>query len=90
MAGVGDVFKAVKDAVRALERAERRTRNKADWSDKASRLEYVREYKRKRRAEKIPANRVCPGCGKVKLSSKSWVLRQGKPAVCRGCDRRRK
>lgn len=85
---MADVVKALCDALRALEKAEKKSRRRANWDDPGARKEYVREYKRAQRNKKIPADRVCPGCGKVKPNSKSWVLRSGKPARCRTCDKK--
>jgi hypothetical protein len=84
---MADVVKALCDALRALEKAEKKSKRRANWDDPAARKEYVREYKRKMREKKIPADRVCPGCKKVKITNKSWVIRDGK-ARCRSCDKK--
>lgn len=39
-----------------------------------SRAEYMREYRRSVRESHLPADRHCPGCGKVVLRSRQWVL----------------
>lgn len=80
-------MKQVQDALRALERAERQLKRRADWSDPAAKREYVREYKRKKRQSKLPADRKC-SCGRVFLKTKSWVLKCN-PPVCRSCYAKR-
>ena len=86
---MADVVSKLVDALRALEKAEKKSRRRANWDDPAARKEYVREYKRRQREKKIPADRVCPGCKKVKVTNKSWVIRGGK-AQCRSCDKKAK
>lgn len=79
-----DEFDRLKRALKELRRLEERGQPRADWKDPEDKKRYIREYKRKLRAEKLPSPRVCPRCGQVKPRSKQWVVQRGKP-LCRSC-----
>lgn len=71
-------FKKLERALKALEQAEerakRREKNRADWSDPAAKKEYIKLYKRGEREKAIPHPRVCPVCGEAKPKSRQWVV----------------
>lgn len=66
---------------------------RTDWHDPGSRLEYVKEYKRRKRWEKIRASAPklrCPVCGEGPIvESSRWVLGP-EGAVCRSCHLKRR
>lgn len=96
----GPAVRTLKILERALAKAERtaqrRATRKANWSDPAEKAAYLREYKRNKRNEHVPEDRVCRGCKETVASTRRWV-RLSAPiifdgqqcwAVCRSCAMR--
>lgn len=87
---MNDPVQYLKKVLRALQveerkQAKRRTR-KADWDAPGVKVEYVRDLKRKRRADALPKDRVCPQCDELKTRSRQWCVFDGKrEPMCRAC-----
>ena len=79
-----NIFKQMKDFIDGLERAERVTVND---ETKAERVQRTRHERRERQLNTLVPDRRCPLCGRIRLRSKQWVIRDGS-ACCLSCSRR--
>jgi rubredoxin len=71
---------------------QRRLRLALEQSRRGIRSREGRPRKERRAAERdklLPADRVCPKCGKMKLRSKQWVVDAAAGVMCIGCFRTR-
>lgn len=98
---MGDPFRTLEKALKALKDAEKKKNPKADWSDPAAKQDYIKRYKQKRRREILPPSRQCPVCKETIVKSRSWVIlkvarmegtglkitriKHGQVALCRSC-----
>lgn len=80
-----DPLKMLEDATRALEKEVKKLRRLTDWEDPEERRKYINDYKKKQREKRIPKDGLCSTCKKPVIAKKSWVVRRGKPSVCRSC-----
>lgn len=44
-----------------------------------------KQYRKEKRRTQLPLNRICPGCDKLKLNNKQWVVIHSLGTFCKSC-----
>ncbi len=85
-----NIFKEARQILDGFKTAEdhekRRALNKCEWYDPRDKSAYLSSLRLAEKEKQIPKDKVCPACGSVIVSPRSWVISKDKKrACCRSC-----